>query len=739
MALSPMMRQYMSIKECYQDTILLYRLGDFYEMFFDDAVTASRVLDLTLTGRDCGLDERAPMCGVPYHAVDSYMARLIDAGYKVAICEQTTKPGEQKGIVERKIVREVTPGTKIDEDMLVDNKNNYLMSVYVDGERAGASWADISTGELNHVQFDAQLQLHLNELLARVSPSEIICNAAAFNKSVDLSLVKFGGVCPFTRYDEDAFEYETALSTVKANMRDWTSVADKRLCVCSAGALFKYLVTTQKRALSYISRSTLDAEDCLGIDSNARRTLELVPQSGEKNKVNLYSFMNKTVTSMGARLLRKIIEKPSRDYDEINLRLDAIDFFNANKSTAIKIREALSGVRDIERFAARASYGNMSPKDCRAMGDSLYALSEIVMPIAKECDDAYVKRVASGILDFTSLAELVRTAVNPSPAAVVREGGVINDGFDEELDSYRAVQRDSKGILKKMEDDEKLETGIKNLRIAYNRVFGYYIEVSKTQTDLVPYRYVRRQTVANGERYVTEELKELESKILNSEELSKQREQTLFDEIVERIKTRVDDILASAKNVAMLDCLLSMWEVSQTRGYVRPEIGVDVNELKIVEGRHCIVEKLIGADSFVPNDTLLNSDSDRIMLITGPNMAGKSVYMRQVALITIMAHLGCFVPAKSARICPIDKIFTRVGASDDLSTGRSTFMVEMSEVSNILENATPNSLILLDEIGRGTSTFDGLSIAWSISENVVFHALSRTYRTRGRERGLEKL
>ncbi len=727
MALSPMMQQYINIKEKYKDTILLYRLGDFYEMFFDDAVTASRVLELTLTGRDCGLAERAPMCGVPYHAVDSYVAKLIDNGYKVAICEQTTKPGEQKGIVERKIVREITPGTKIDEEMLVDNRNNYLMSIYLEDGKVGVSWVDISTGELNHVQFDAQIQLHLNELLARVAPSEIICNGEMMNKATDLSIVKFGGVCPFTLYNESAFEYENALESVKNNMREWKSVTDRKLCVSSAGALLTYLVTTQKRTLGYLSHSELDSEnDCLGIDANARKTLELVPSGGDKSRVNLYGFMNHTSTNMGARMLRKWIEKPSRDYSEINARLDAITYFCKNKAAADELVDDLKDVRDIERFATRASYGNMSPKDCRAMGDSLFALSEKVVPRAKSCENTYVRGLMKKTGDFSGLAALIRAAVSASPAAVVREGGVINDGFDKDLDGYRDIQRDSKSILKRMEETEKEQTGIKNLRIAYNRVFGYYIEVSKTQTELVPYRYIRRQTVANGERYVTEELKDLESKILNAEEYAKAREQQLFDGVVAKIKERVDDILSSAKSIAALDCVLSLWQVSCLRGYVRPEIGQDVEEIKIVEGRHPVVENLIGFDSFVPNDTLMNDKTDRIVLITGPNMAGKSVYMRQVALIIIMAHIGCYVPAKAARICPIDKIFTRVGASDDLSTGRSTFMVEMSEVSSILDNATDKSLILLDEIGRGTSTFDGLSIAWAIIDYLTATLKAKT-------------
>lgn len=718
MALSPMMQQYMQLKEQYKDTIIFYRLGDFYEMFFDDAITVSRELELTLTGRDCGLSERAPMCGVPYHAVDNYLAKLLEKGYKVAICEQVTKPGDQKGLVERKIVREVTPGTKIDDTMLDEKSNNYLMSIYMQGSAVGVSWVDISTGEFNHIQIEAQLGLHLNELLSRINPSEIICNGEMLAQSVNLSVVKFGGVCPFSSYDEYAFEYENASAYLKENMREWKSFGDKKLCVCSAGALLKYLESTQKRSLSYLKESKLEnSDDYLGIDSNARRTLELVSSALEnKSKGTLYWFMNNTSTGMGARLLKKWIERPVRNCVEINKRLNAVEFLTKNKNFAQFLLENLQKVYDLERIATRASYGNISPKDTRALGDSLKVLSYDVLPKCVGVDNEYISSLAKNVADFTQLADLICFAIKQSPASIPRDGGIIESGFDAELDEYRDMHSNSKELLKAMEENEKTLTGIKNLKISYNRVFGYYIEVSKTQTDLVPYRYVRRQTIANGERYVTEELKELESKILNAEEYAKNRELALFESIVEKIKEHVDDIISAAHNVAILDCLTSHYVVSQNKGYVKPEIGDDIKQIHIVEGRHCVVEKLIGTENFVPNDTFLNDDEDRTMLITGPNMAGKSIYMRQVALIVIMAHTGCYVPAKKAQICPVDKIFTRVGASDDLSTGRSTFMVEMSEVANILENATENSLLLLDEIGRGTATFDGLSIAWSIIE-----------------------
>lgn len=729
MALSPMMQQYMQIKDVYKDTLVFYRLGDFYEMFFDDAIVASRELELTLTGRDCGLEERAPMCGVPYHAVESYVAKLLEKGYKVAICEQTTKPGEQKGIVERQIVREITPGTKIDSEMLVDNINNYLMSLYAEGNGVGASWVDISTGEFNHAQFDAQAALHLNELLSRVEPSEIICNGEMLKKSLDLSLVKFGGVCPFSLFDETAYDYDNAIKTVKEGLKDRKALESKRLCVCAAGALLTYLERTQKRSLKHITKSEQEnIDEFMGIDGNARKTLELTSSmSDSSGRSSLYKFLNHTSTAMGARLLRKWIEMPSRNMEEINSRLDAVAYLMSSGEFLSSVKDALSGIYDLERIVSRASYGNISPKDCRCLGDSLVSLDNAVKICGEHKENPMLNALIERTGDFTDLAGLLCSAIDATPASLVRDGGVIADGFDKELDEYRSLHSNSKSMMKKIEEHERSETGIKNLKISYNRVFGYYIEVPKSQLNLVPYRYVRRQTVASGERFVTEELKDIESKILNAEEYAKNREVQIFDAIVKKINERTGEILSSAKSVAYLDCLTSHATVAcENTGYVRPTIGSDVKEIRISEGRHCVVEKLLGSEKFVPNDTLLDDNENRTMLITGPNMAGKSIYMRQVAIIVILAHIGSFVPAKKAEICPVDKIFTRVGASDDLSTGRSTFMVEMSEVANILENATDNSLLLLDEIGRGTATFDGLSIAWAIIDYLSANIKAKT-------------
>lgn len=729
MPLSPMMQQYLQIKDQYKDTIVFYRIGDFYEMFFDDAITASRELDLTLTGKDCGLSERAPMCGVPFHAVDTYLNKLLEKGYKVAICEQTTKPGEQKGIVERQITREVTPGTRIDSDMLSETENNYLMSICMDGGMAGVSWVDISTGEFKHVQLEAQVGLQLNELLARVSPAEIICNGEMLARSIDLSLVKFGGVCPFTAFDESAFDYDNALAAVKNGLKEHAELGNKKLCVRSAGALLEYLTRTQKRPLKHIFTSRQEnAEDFMGIDSSARRTLELT-RSFNDGKVHgsLYWFMNRTSTAMGARLLRKWVEMPSLDYGEIDRRLCSVETLKNDGAFTDKLRGFVGGMADLERIASRASYGNISPKDCRALGVSLDFMENIAALVAEKKAGGLIGELTRGFGGFSELRDLLLSAIDPSPSTLPRDGGVIAANFDRELDEYRNILENSRALIHEMEEDEKAATGIKNLRITYSRAFGYCIEVSKSQVGQVPYRYMRRQTLTTGERYVTEELKEIESKILNADEYAKEREILLFDKIVERIRERVEDLLSEAKNVAYLDCLLSHASVACEKGYVRPKVGPEISHIKISEGRHCVVERLLGGrEAFVPNDTFIDGGDNRTMLITGPNMAGKSIYMRQVAIIVIMAHTGCFVPARSAEICPVDKIFTRVGASDDLSTGRSTFMVEMSEVSNILENATDRSLLLLDEIGRGTSTFDGLSIAWAIIDYLTANIKAKT-------------
>ncbi len=715
MALSQMMQQYLEVKDKYKDALIFYRLGDFYEMFFDDAVTASKELDLTLTGRDCGLSERAPMCGVPYHAVDTYIAKLLAKGYKVVICEQMTKPGDQKGLVVRKVVREVTPGTRIDSVMLDGDKNNYLMSAYLsDDGKAGVSWTDISTGEFQNLLIDSQLNLKLNEILSRVSPAEIICNSKMKVRSNQLSLVRYGGIYKFSQYSDDAFSYDNAFEKVKAVLKNFSMFDGKPECVCSAGALLDYIEKTQKRTLKHIKSGEFDdAEQYMTIDANARRTLELMSSSGGKTSGSLIKIIDNTSTSMGARMLKKWLEKPSLDIGEINRRLDAVQQINKNIILRDDIMSSMRGIYDLERIAGRASYGNISPRDCVQLCGSLSALRLTKQKLA-DVDNETIRKKKSAIPDFDYLEKLLSSAVNDNPSAVVREGGVIRDGFDKELDEYRLIKQNAHAILDKIESKEKAATGIKNLKIAYNRNFGYYIEVPKSQINLVPYSYVRRQTTVNAERYTSEELKDVESKILNAEDNAKAREVALYEKIVAEIVRFLDDLLSASKLMAYIDCLFSAAFTATKCNFTRPVVRDDFDCIKIADGRHPMVEETLKGEQFVPNDTFLDNDENRMMLITGPNMAGKSVYMRQVAIIVILAHMGYFVPARKAEICLVDKIFTRVGASDDLSTGRSTFMVEMTEVADIMQNATDKSLLLMDEIGRGTSTYDGLSIAWSI-------------------------
>ena len=726
MGLSPMMQQYLKVKDKYKDTIVFYRLGDFYEMFFDDAITVSRELDLTLTGRNCGLEERAPMCGVPYHSAENYIAKLLAKGYKVAICEQVTKPGDQKGLVVRNIVREVTPGTKTDESMLDERSNNYLVSVYLSNNVVGVSWTDITTGEFNNMQIDAQISLNLNELLSRIEPSEIICNGEMLARSIELSVVKYGGVCKFSQYKEEAFENEIALSIIKENNVNLAIFEGKPACISSAGALLLYVKETQKKTLPHMSHATIENNDeYMGLDSSARRTLELMQTSGGKRYGSLLWLLDKTSTSMGARLLKQWMEKPLLNSVEINNRLDAIEYINKDEITRDNAVNLLSNISDIERIANRTSFGNISPKDCVALGKSLEYVDKI-SDYLRDYKNPLFRYYLDQIINFNELGGLLRTAIKETPHANIHDGGVIADGFDEQLDEYRSIKENSKEILRKLEEKEKEDTGIKNLKISYNRVFGYYIEVSKSQTHLVPYRYIRRQTLTTGERYITEDLKDIESKILNAEEYAKARENLIFERIIEKITELREEILVASKSLAYIDCLFSFAIVASINNFIKPVINNDINHIKIIEGRHPVVEKLLPAGEFVPNDTYLDNEDNRTMLITGPNMAGKSVFMRQVALICIMAQMGCYIPAQSAELPIIDKIFTRVGASDDLSTGRSTFMVEMSEVAFIMKNATNNSLLLMDEIGRGTSTYDGLSIAWAIMDYLSQNLKAKT-------------
>ncbi len=723
--LSPMMRQYFGIKDNYPDTLLFYRLGDFYELFFDDAILASRELELTLTGRDCGLSERAPMCGVPYHAVNTYLAKLIEKGYKVAICEQITPPG--KGIVERKVVRIVTPGTVSDGSILDEQRNNYIASVCLRDSKAGVAWMDVSTGEFHYAFIDAQIALRINELLSRIEPAEIICNEEMLAESINLSIVKYGSVCPFSTYNETKFDYDVSSRTIAETFPDCFNALTKTpQSMCAAGALVAYVDEMQKRQVSHLSNPEREIENSfMVIDRNARTTLELMANMTDgKKRGSLLWVVDSTQTNMGARLMRKWIEQPLLDDVEINDRLNFVDELVNNSVLREKLRESLNDVYDIERLVSRLACDTIQPKECYNLAVSFSRIPEVKNLLTK-CNCTLAKKLNGGLGVFREIIAELLKAINPK-CGVMRDSGYINDGYDSLLDEHRSYKDNSEKLLRKMEEFEKESTGIKNLRIASNRVFGYFIEVPRSQESLVPYRYVRKQTVANSERYVTEDLKNLEEKILNSEESAMAREAEIFDNLLKKLSGYVKDMILTSRNVAYIDCIISLATVAAQNNYVKPIISKEIKHIKIREGRHCVVEKLLKNDTFVPNDTLLDSDENRMMLITGPNMAGKSVYMRQVAIITIMAHMGSFVPAEYAEICLTDRIFTRVGASDDMSTGRSTFMVEMNEVSQILAEATENCLILMDEIGRGTSTFDGLSIAWAIIEYLLQNSKAKT-------------
>ena len=715
---SNMMKHYLKMKDDYKDCLLFYRLGDFYELFFEDAEKVSAELDLILTGKDCGLKDRAPMCGIPYHAIDSYLPKLIDKGYKVAICEQLSDPKASKGLVDRDVVRIVTPGTLIDEALLKEDKNNFIASLCMSGNAVGVAWSDISTGECNFTYCDGAINVALNDLLARIEPREIICNTEMALESINLSVVKYGKVCGFTCYDDNAFEFNAANELAKSRLPQsvMDKMSDMPVCIRAVGALLDYVERTQKRSLRHLSSATYDKETkYMTLETSARRTLELTETTDGKRYGSLLWLIDNTTTGMGKRLLRKWLEQPDIDAELINAKLDAVEELLDDNMVCDDIADCLKSIHDIERLTGRLSYGNITPKDCVALRQSLGALPRLKKLLRGFRSD-YIVKLNDSLYPHTDEYDLLKRGIAESPAATLKDGNVIRDKFNEELDILRSTGTNSMQMLADLCAKEKELTGIKNLKIGFNKVFGYYIEVSNSQKNLVPYRYVRKQTIAGGERYVTEELGVLEDKILHAQEQSVTLENTLYNQILKTLSASIDTLLTTAHAIAGLDCIVSHALTSFKYRYVRPIVSDEINHIKIVEGRHPVVERILKDDSFVPNDTMLDNGENRIALITGPNMAGKSIYMRQVAAIVILAHIGCFVPAKSAEIAITDKIFTRVGASDDLSTGRSTFMVEMSEVSTILRNVTDRSLLLLDEIGRGTSTYDGLSIAWAIIE-----------------------
>ena len=719
-SLSPMMVHYCQTKCAYKDSILFYRLGDFYEMFFEDAKTVSRELELTLTGKDCGLSERAPMCGIPYHAAETYINRLIDKGYKVAICEQVEDPKTAKGIVKREVTRVVTPGTNLNMQELDEGKNNYLMAIVCVGDHFGVSTADITTGDCYVTEIDKERKLwdEINKFL----PAEIICNDAFLVSGVDVDDLRnrlhISVFALESWYFGDDLCKQTLLEHFKISSLEGLGLADYDSGVIAAGSLFRYLLDTQKNTMEHMNKIIPYTTDrYMVIDSSSRRNLELVETLREKQKRgSLLWVLDKTKTAMGARMLRSFVEQPLIDADAINERLDAVTELNMQAMLREEIREYLNPVYDLERLVSRISYRSANPRDLLAFKMSLEMIPHIKNLLANFTSPLLV-RINEQMDDLEDLYRLLEASITEDPPLAVKEGGIIREGYNEQVDTYRNSKTQGKSWLAQLEAEEKEKTGIRNLKIKYNKVFGYYLEVTNSFKNLVPEYYTRKQTLTNAERYITPKLKELEDMILGAEDKLFALEYDLFCQVREELAAQIPRIQETAKAIAQLDVYASLSVVAQRNNYVRPTVNTK-GVIDIKNGRHPVVEKMINNDMFIANDTYLDNGSKRVSVITGPNMAGKSTYMRQTALIVLMAQIGSFVPAEKAKIGVVDRIFTRVGASDDLASGQSTFMVEMTEVANILRNATAKSLLILDEIGRGTSTFDGLSIAWAVIEHI---------------------
>ena len=719
-SLSPMMVHYCQTKCAYKDSILFYRLGDFYEMFLEDAKTVSRELELTLTGKDCGLSERAPMCGIPYHAAETYINRLIDKGYKVAICEQVEDPKTAKGIVKREVTRVVTPGTNLNMQELDEGKNNYLMAIVCVGDHFGVSTADITTGDCYVTEIDEERKLwdEINKFL----PAEIICNDAFLVSGVDVDDLRnrlhISVFALESWYFGDDLCKQTLLEHFKISSLEGLGLADYDSGVIAAGSLFRYLLDTQKNTMEHMNKIIPYTTDrYMVIDSSSRRNLELVETLREKQKRgSLLWVLDKTKTAMGARMLRSFVEQPLIDADAINERLDAVTELNMQAMLREEIREYLNPVYDLERLVSRISYRSANPRDLLAFKMSLEMIPHIKNLLANFTSPLLV-RINEQMDGLEDLYTLLEASITEDPPLAVKEGGIIREGYNEQVDTYRNSKTQGKSWLAQLEAEEKEKTGIRNLKIKYNKVFGYYLEVTNSFKDLVPEYYTRKQTLTNAERYITPKLKELEDMILGAEDKLFALEYDLFCQVREELAAQIPRIQETAKAIAQLDVYASLSVVAQRNNYVRPTVNTK-GVIDIKNGRHPVVEKMINNDMFIANDTYLDNGSKRVSVITGPNMAGKSTYMRQTALIVLMAQIGSFVPAEKAKIGVVDRIFTRVGASDDLASGQSTFMVEMTEVANILRNATAKSLLILDEIGRGTSTFDGLSIAWAVIEHI---------------------
>ena len=718
--LTPMMQKYMETKEQYKDCILFYRLGDFYEMFFDDALVASKELEITLTGKSCGLEERAPMCGIPYHAVEGYLSKLVSRGYKVAICEQVEDPKLAKGLVKREVIRVVTPGTNLNVQSLEAGKNNYLLSIAYTPDGIGISAADVTTGDYYVTEVEDLKKL--NDELMKYEPSEIICNEAFLVSGFDVNDLKSRLHISVNALESHMFDDDGCrrilMKHFKVNTLIGLGVEEFPTGLLAAGALLQYLYDTQKTDLEHFTHiyPYLTSKYML-LDSSTRRNLELTETLREKQKRgSLLWVLDKTKTAMGARLLRNYIEQPLIEKDEMEKRLDAIQELNQDSISRDEIREYLNPIYDLERLLSKVTYKTANPRDLIAFRNSLQMLPPIktVLSAFEKEELAEIREQIDGLED---IYQLIDEAIIDEPPLSIREGGMIKDQFDETIDRLRSAKHDGKQWLAQLEEEDRERTGIKNLKIKYNKVFGYYFEVTNSYKDLVPEDYIRKQTLANAERYTTPRLKELEDTILNAEDKLQTLEYDVFCRIRDTIAQELVRIQNTAKAIAKLDVYASLSLVSERNHYVRPKLN-EKGVIDIKDGRHPVVEQMITNDMFIANDTYLDNGSHCISVITGPNMAGKSTYMRQTALIVLMAQIGCFVPARSANIGIVDRIFTRVGASDDLASGQSTFMVEMNEVANILRNATSKSLLILDEIGRGTSTFDGLSIAWAVIEHI---------------------
>lgn len=731
MALTQMMQQYFSIKEKYNDCIIFYRLGDFYEMFFDDAVKVSKLLDLTLTGRDCGLKNRAPMCGVPYHASESYIAKLVSLGEKVAICEQLEDPATAQGMVARGVVRIVTAGTVINDAYLDEKVNNFISCVYKCEDAVAVAWADITTGKLSTTEFSGKSSVRQAILqLVKLNVKEVVCNDEMIYSSRSEPEITTNILPQFSSYPTWAFSYASAERTILEQFNVKTlsaySIADRKNVIGVVGALLEYLKDTQMHALKNIDNiEYLLAEHYLQLDDAAIKNLELVKSLGTGKKYgSLLWLLDKTSTSMGARLLSNSILTPFGSIDEINFRLNGVEELFNSTVVRLNLINILQGMNDIERLSGKISNNNILPKDCLALSHSISIIPNIKFALTG-FTSTIINNIRNELVDLTEISDLINSAICDNPPPMMKDGGYIKQGYSKQLDELRDMKEKATQKIKQIEERERDNSSIKTLKIGFNRVFGYYIEVSKSFKDKVPLHYQRKQTLANAERYTTDELKDLESRILGSEDESLKLEARLFEFIKSVLTDNIKKFKTISLAIAQLDLILNFAELAKKNKYVRPQIVDSCKQLIIKDGRHPVVES-ISKDKFIPNDTILDENENRTMIITGPNMAGKSTFMRQTAIITIMAHLGCFVPAKSAQIPLVDKVYTRVGASDNLISDQSTFMVEMIEVATILRNATKHSLLILDEVGRGTSTYDGLSIAWAVIEHLTQNIGAKT-------------